>query len=234
MTDAFTYHVGEKFNEDGSVRPYPGVTIICFAQASDALYQAGVQVQAGLQQQPYGHKFALLPPPSFHMTVFSLILDAQRDPSYWSPSLPLDAPLAQADAFFEARVAAVPPPAGLRMCLTYIGGRGLSFRLSPADEHTYDALRAYRAHIAQATGVRHPDHDTYEFHLTLAYNLQVLTHEENQAFGRWRTAQGEALRCAVGIFAPLPPVLTFFDDMFRFVPWQERHTLVSRSAPASV
>jgi hypothetical protein len=234
MTNTFTYHVGEKFNEDGSVRQYPGVTIICFAQPSDALYQAGVQVQEGLLQQPYGHKFALLPPSSFHMTVFSLILDAYREPAYWTPLLSLDAPLAEADAFFEERVATVPPPDKLRMCLTYIGGRGLSFRLSPADEHTYDALRAYRGQIAQATGVRYPDHDTYEFHLTLAYNLRVLTDEEAQAFGRWRAAQGEALRCAVGVFAPPPPVLTFFDDMFRFVPSHERHTLVSRAASSSV
>ncbi len=228
MTPHYTYHVGEKFHEDGSVRTYPGATVICFASPDDAIYQAGEGLQADLLVQPYGGKFALLPPSSFHMTVFSLILDAKRIPSEWSDQMRLDSSLALMDSFFIKMTATVPPPAQLRMCMTWIGGRGLSFRLSPADEATYLALREYRQRLSQATGVRHPDFDTYEYHLTLAYQLQVLTPDEEAAFRAWRDAQGERLRCEIGVFATPAPMLTFFDDMFRFVPTDERASLSTR------
>lgn len=224
----YTHHVGEKFHEDGSVRQYPGSTVICFADPDSALYQAGITVQDALSAQPFGHKFALLPPSSFHMTVFSLILDARRVLPLWSVFLPVDTPLKQMDQFFIERVAAVDPPDNFRMCLTYIGGKGLSFRLSPADEGTYEALRDYRGRISEVTGVRYPDHDTYEFHLTLAYNLIVLTDDENRAFAEWKLKLGEALRCEVGVFDTGAPQLTFFDDMFAFLTIDQCHLLRSR------
>jgi hypothetical protein len=228
MTTHYTYHVGEKFHEDGSVRTYPGATVICFASPDDAICRAGERLQAELRAQPYGGKFALLPPSSFHMTVFSLLLDAKRTREEWSMRMPLDSPLAEMDAFFVLTVATVPPPRSFRMCTTFVGGHGLSFRLSPADEATYLALRAYRSLLSGATGVRHPDFETYEYHLTLAYQLQVLTPDEERAFRAWRDAQGDALRCELGVFETPPPVLTFFDDMFRFVPQEEYATLTTR------
>lgn len=227
-TNTYTYHVGEKFHADGSVRAYPGSTIICFADPESAIYQAGVSVQTALSEQAFGYKFALLPPSSFHMTVFSLILDAQRVLPLWSAFLPVDTPLAQMDDFFMERVATVVPPDNFRMCLTYIGGKGLSFRLSPADEDTYRALHDYRGRIAAATGVRYPDHDTYEFHLTLAYNLITLSDDENRAFAEWKLNLGEALRCDIGVFDTGTPQLTFFDDMFAFLTADQRHRLHSR------
>jgi hypothetical protein len=228
MTPQYTHHVGEKFYADSSARAYPGVTIICFASLDDAIYKAGMRLQAGLLAQPFGTKFALLPPTSFHMTVFSLILDAKRIASEWSSQMPLDTPLTNMDRFFSETVATVIPPAGFRMCMTWIGGRGLSFRLSPADEATYLALRNYRAQVSEATGVRHPDYETYEYHLTLAYQLQVLSSEEEAAFRTWRDAQGEVMRGEIGVFQTPPPMLTFFDDMFRFVPKADYATLTTR------
>jgi hypothetical protein len=162
------------------------------------------------------------------MTVFSLILDAKRTPEEWSARMALDAGLPEMDAFFVRMVETVTPPHQLRMCMTWIGGRGLSFRLSPADEATYLALRDYRNQLSETTGVCHPDFETYEYHLTLAYGLQVLTPDEESAFRQWRDAQGEALRCEIGVFETPAPVLTFFDDMFRFVRKEDYATLTTR------
>lgn len=222
MTSAYTYHVGEKFHADGSAREYPGVTIICFADSASPIYQAGERLQAELQTLPYAHKFGLLPPSSFHMTVFSLICDHRRTPDQWSARLPLDAPLAEVDRFFIQALAPVTPPSGFRMVMTYLGGWGLSFRLSPADEGTYEALRAYREQVSEATGVRYPDHNTYEFHMTLAYQLIALDAEEKADYAARRLAWGEKLRCEIGVFETGVPVLTFFEDMFAFTPERQR------------
>lgn len=227
MTE-YTYHVGEKFFEDGSVRAYPGNSVICFANPASPIYQAGEAVQKQLLEQPYGFKFALLPPSSFHMTVFSLILDQQRVPEFWSSQLPLDARLEDVDQFFISTIATVDAPQQLRMCPTYLGGRGLSIRLSAADEMTNVALVKYRNKLADATGVRYPDHDTYKFHLTLAYQLMTLSDDETRAFANFRLGLENSLRCDVGVFETEAPMLTFFDDMFRFEPTDKRNLLYSR------
>jgi hypothetical protein len=114
------------------------------------------------------------------------------------------------------------------MVMTFIGGWGMSFRLSPADEATYFALRNYREQLAAATGVRHPDHETYEFHLTLAYQLQQLTEDEVADYRALRDDLAHTMRSEISIFEANTPLLTFFDDMFRFVPEAARYTLASR------
>jgi len=224
----YTFHVGEKFEADGSLRRYPGSTVICFTDSASAFYQAGEQVQAQLMAQPYGHKFACLPPSSFHMTVFSLICHERNIPDQWAAELPLDATLAESDEFFIPRVQAVPAPNNFRMVMTYLGGSGLSFVLSPADAETDLALWDYRQRLSVASGVRYPDHDSYRFHMTLAYNLIKLNDEETHAFAQWRRELGERLRGALGVLELGAPQLTLFDDMGAFYPLDQRHLLQSR------
>jgi hypothetical protein len=229
MTHDYTYHVGEKFNPDGSARAYPGVTIICFAHPSSKIYQAGEQVQDALKALPFHHKFGLLPPSSFHMTVFSLICDQRRTTDEWSSKIAQDIPLIDADQFFIEAVSPIPPPSSFRMVMTYIGGWGMSFRLSPADEATYFALQTYRDQVSRASGVRYPDHLTYEYHLTLAYQLITLTDAEFDEYAAFRLYWGEKLRGEIGVFETPTPMLTFFEDMFAFVAVDHRHILPSRA-----
>ncbi|MBL8130637.1 MAG: DUF1868 domain-containing protein [Anaerolineae bacterium] len=228
MSDQYTYHVGEKFNEDGSPRSYPGVTIICFPDPASSIYRAGEALQAELSALPFAHKFGLLPPSSFHMTVFSLICEPRRTPEEWSSRLPLDAPLSQVDQFFIDTVPLVPAPDNFRMVMTFLGGWGLSFRLSPADEETYTGLRNYRRDLSLATGVRYPDHDAYEFHLTLAYQIIHLNEDERRIYAELRRRRGDELRGEIGVVNTGKPVLTFFEDMTAFVAVEERLALPSR------
>jgi hypothetical protein len=228
MSAEYTFHVGEKFHPDGRPRSYPGSTVICPLDPASPIYRAGVELQAELAALPFGHKFALLPPASFHMTVFSLICDQQRVRELWSSRLPLDAPLEETDRFFIEAVTPVTPPPGLRMALTFIGGWGMSFRLCPADETTYFALKNYRELLSRATGVRYPDHDSYEFHITLAYSLQWLDEDEAAAYLDFRTRRGDHLRRQIDVVALEAPALTFFEDMFAFVPAAARFDLPSR------
>jgi hypothetical protein len=164
------------------------------------------------------------------MTVFSLICDQRRDPAEWSSHLAIDAPLVETDRFFIEALAPLSAPPGFRMIMNFIGGWGMSFVLSPADENTFFRLRTYRNQLSRASGVRYPDHDTYIFHMTLAYLLIMLTPDEAEHYLAWRTARGDALRDQIGVFETGAPLLTFFEDMFAFVPTEQRHTLPSRAA----
>lgn len=227
----YTDTVGKKFYPDGRVRLFPGNTVIAFGDSADCnAYMQARWVQARLLELPCADKFTLLPASSFHMTIIQLICDQARRAEHWSSRMPLETPLAVMDQFFIQTVPAVPAPTNFRMTFQrlQVGAVGMSIRLSPADESTAAALQAYRDAVADITGVRFPDHDTYAFHISLAYQIQHLTPAEQPAFAEFVQQVNAHLNRAFGLFDSGPPVLTFFDDMFQFVPVKLRHTLVSR------
>ncbi|HQZ98964.1 MAG TPA: DUF1868 domain-containing protein [Thermoflexales bacterium] len=230
----YTPEVGRKFYADGLPREFPGNTIICFAQPGSAAYALACGLMDDVRALPFAHKFALLPPSSLHMTTIELLCDQNRRPEKWSAQLPLDAPLEETDQFFLRTAPGVPAPATFHM--RYAGVRqrpGLSITLLPASDDDARALREYRDAIARATGVRFPDHDTYRFHISLAYLLMELEPDEELALAALFAEREPILREKFGVFQTGQPQLVFFDDMFRFVPASERGGLRTRGKTAA-
>jgi hypothetical protein len=225
MTNApqYTREVGRKFHADGSPRRFPGNTIICFVYPQSPIGQAASAFQEDLRRQTFGAKFVPLPPSSFHMTVMELLCDQVREPERWSSQLALDVALTTTDAFFQERVPAISTPSRLTMSVDGLLHRGgLMFTLQPADATVAAALRDYRAAVAAATGVRFPDHDSYGFHISLAYRLLQLDAAEEEALSALCDTWATRLRSAGATISLDPPMLTFFEDMFRFSPEPER------------
>lgn len=177
---------------------------------------------------PCQDKFAFLPPDSFHMTVSDLVCDQVRIPQKWSRFLSLDASLEACDRFFISNVPTVPTPAGFRMRYKFIR-KHATIELEAADAYTQQSLREYRHQISDVTGVRHPNHDRYNFHISLAYELIELTPEEEAERQATFAKIDARLEKTFGIFETSSPQLTFFDDMFKFVPENARHTLTTRN-----
>lgn len=225
----FTAEVGRKFHADGLPRRFAGNTIVCMLDPAGAQYRLACRLQDRLRAQPFGRKFSLLPPDSLHMTVIELLLDEVRRPDKWSARLPLDAPLSATDRFFLQTVPRVPAPPAFRMRYQRVScHRNIGIHLEPADAASAAAVRGYRDAVSAATGVRFPDHDTYQFHISLAYRLIELDQAEDAALARLFSESDADARSAFGLFEPGPPQLSFFDDMFRFVPAGERLALGSR------
>lgn len=225
-----TPHVGEKFNADGSVRTFPGNTVICFAHPDEPLYQLTAWAQARLLEVPFAHKYAPLPPSSFHMTVMPMLCDQVRTPDQWSEHLPLDCSLAEADAFIGERVNSITPPENFRMAFDRIAARGgISIDLIPADHDTAVALWTYRNALAEATGIHVPDHNSYGFHLSLAYKITELTPAEHWQLLQYLDECNTYIRSRVDDFNTRRPYMTYFDDMFQFVTADERHLLHTRN-----
>ena len=225
----YTYHIGEKFHADGDVRTYPGNTVICFANPDDVPYQEAVRIQQLVKDLAIFPKVVLMPASSLHMTVMGLLLDATRQPEYWTSHLPPTTPLEETDCYFIQQLAHVTFPDNFRMKFGGFGNHNyLSFDLIPADEDTHQSIWELREEIAQATGVREPDFAEYGFHMTLGYNLQVFTEAEQAEFDAFKVRINAELTESFGIFNTGKPMLTFFDDMFRFAPIAERHTLHTR------
>lgn len=222
--------VESKFDKNGHVLQFPGNTIICFADPQSSAYQEAEWAQQHLAKQPYAHKFAMLPPSSFHMTVIELLCDDVRQVERWSSHLPLDSPLAETDEYFIQTVARVAPPSNFRMVFSHLslGTVGLSLTLTPADDETASALQNYRDAIAEVTGVRFPDHSSYVFHLSLAYRIIQLSDKEAQQLETVAQQINQRLSEHFGVLNTGQPVLTFFDDMFAFYTTDQRYKLKSR------
>ena len=220
--------VGQKFHADGTVRAFPGNTIICFMESDSHAYRQVDWLQTEMQKLPFAHKFSFLPPSSFHMTVMELLCDQVRVGERWSAGLSLAAPLAEMDTYFMARVPQVPPPTKLRMRFTGIYQQSLALYLKPADEETAVSLQSYRAAVSEQTAVRFPDHDSYAYHISIAYRLYHLTDAEESALEERLQQINQQLHENFGFFEPSPPQLTFFDDMFAFYPVSQRHLLTTR------
>ncbi len=227
----YTDTVGKKFYADGRVRTHPGSTVICFTDPRSPYYAGSQWVQAQFTDLPFSSKYTMLPPSSFHMTVFSLIIHEIPDRRFWSRELPLDATLEASDQFFIDRVRLVPRPTNFQMRFKELGGsEGLSMTVVPADGATYDTLWRYRQRLSEYTGVRYPDHAEYEFHLSLAYKIVQLTPEEEHQRLLFLESANAYLRRTLGVLDAGAPYLTFFDDMFRFAKIGERMTLPMRMA----
>ena len=99
------YDVNRKFNADGSVRPFPGNTMISHIPLATPPSDALIAVRDTLKRYPFSHGLAFTPPSSYHMTVFEGVIDALRTPGYWPADLPANAPLDVCTRHFEEKLA---------------------------------------------------------------------------------------------------------------------------------
>lgn len=185
--------VGRKFSADGRVLPFEGNTIICHlpqqgsgSEAFDAL----LDIYRALPGGSWARKMTALPPSSYHMTIFGGANDKARRYPLWPAGLPLDMPMTECDRILGERLRAFrlgdeASPYRMRVNpeAPSAGETPLTVRLLPADAGTEARLRRLRDRLAEATGIREPDHDRYRFHITLGYQFAALTPEEDAA---WR------------------------------------------------
>ena len=220
---AFTHHVGIKFHEDGSVMPFSGNTIICFVAPDTRLMSELLWMRERLRAMRCADHIGFLPPSSYHMTTFELLTDYWRQPQRWTSALPLDAPIPATDAFFQAVVPRVPAPDAFLMRFSGVEpGSPATMHLEPADEATRAALRAYRDALAAATGIRFPNHDTYQYHITLGYKLAEFDDAALTELNATLEIVNARLRASLPPFRLGPPQLVFFNDMAEFTLSPER------------
>lgn len=219
----YTNAVGTKFHENGSVRHYPGNTIICPVDPQSKVFKEALWVQSQLKETPFFHKIALLPPDSFHMTVFELLCDQVRVPDYWSQFLSRFASLQETDEFFKNQFAEMSLPPNFDMRFDYLEvGKNFTIYLLPLNRAVEDSIRGLRNYFSKKMGIRFPDHDDYRFHISLAYGIEELTAEETGLAKQIESRLHEHLNQHFGFFQTGTPQLTFFHDMFAFLPSIER------------
>lgn len=217
--------VGRKFMADGRVRGFAGNTIISpVPQQGDgyAVFDRLLDIYRDLPGHAFARKITALPTSSYHMTIFGGADDQARQPGLWPEGVPLDAPMARCNAILAERLkgfrmGAAPP---FRMVVDDHNPPDkvspVTLQLRPVDAQENAKLRQVRDRLADALKIRAPDHDRYQFHITIAYQIDWFTPEEQADYAAALQGWRRALQRQNVVFSFGAPEYCVFEDMFAF------------------
>ena len=212
--------VGTKFHPDGSVRRFAGNTFVSATGPGHPAHSALREVADRLAASEAGDRLALLPPSSYHMTVFEGINDQVRAVDRWPVELPLDATLDEANAFFADRLAGFEAgdvgPFRLGATGLHVGDVGIYIALEPRDDVENGRLRGLRDRLRDRLGFSKPGHETYRFHISLAYWIRHP--RPSPTWDMQRAGLDELTRRLLPEIEVPAPDFCHFDDMFAFPP----------------
>ena len=209
--------IGKKFHEDGSAVAYPGNTVVSDATPETAAYRVMSECLSMLQEAGVDDLFIPLPKDSYHMTVIRGVNDLVRNEAFWPAALPMDASMAAVDDYMAAAIGQEANPGPMRMRFGEARITEEDFRISmiPADDAQERVLRQYRDQVADAIGLRLPGHETYTFHITLAYTWRLPDEAQQRVINDLK-ARMDTLLAGQPVVELHPPHAAFYRDMLSF------------------
>ena len=212
--DAPPRHLGTRFNEHGEFLAEAGNTVVCHLADGSRTQQAIFDVRRRLLAMPEASHLAFTPVSSLHMTVFQGIIEFRRAWPYWPKEMPEDTSIDAMTDYYLERLRTFSALPAFAMQVTGVRPLGLTLKgVTPEDDRI---VAMWRDAFAEAFGYRHPDHDSYEFHITLAYIVRWL---DPSCLPRWQTVLDECLedlRSAAPVIEMRPPAFCEFRDMKQF------------------
>ena len=209
--------ITQKFEPDGRLLPFPGSTIICPLSPESALHRALLRLSSDLQGTGFASLYAMLPPTSWHMTIFEGVSDKIRKPGLWPESLALYAPLESCTTLFKQKLRdfdlRTEPPFRMAVYGFEPLEDGIALRVVPASPSEERRLRQLRDRLSTLLGTRYPGHDHYSFHVSVSYMLRYLNKQQHKDI--WTFLQGYISNMPEYFELGAPEFCTF-DDMFAF------------------
>lgn len=207
-------HLGSRFNADGEFLTDAGNTVVCHLVEGSQTEKAIITTRQRFLDMAEAPQLAFTPISSLHMTVFQGVNDLRRMLPYWPSEMPLDASVDVMTDYYRDRLSAFPALPAFNMQVTGLRPVGLVMKGATAEDERIVAL--WRDTFADFFGYRHPDHDTYEFHITLSYIIRWF---EPECLPRWQAMldeELEKLRAAAPVIEMRPPAFCEFKDMNHF------------------
>lgn len=213
--------VGKKFSPDGAPLSCPGFTTVCHVDPSSDAFVALVAAQERLKAGPLAGAFTFMPPDSLHMTIFEGVIDYSRTQTRWPQHLPTDAPIGQVAEDARSRLQ------GRNLETTFVARpvevfAGFSVGMTGATEVEETRLRQTRNTLRDALNIHRPDHDSYQFHITLAYLLRWLSVEEARQVIALSREVTETLLAQIPELTLGPIELCQFETMHHFEEMKNR------------
>lgn len=211
--------IGKKFHEDGSVRYFPGNTVVAPIRPGNPAYDVMVKLRQMVIDADLEQNLILLPEDSYHMTVLDCLVFENRAPEYWPAGLAPDASMEEADDYISAAVATAPNPGPVRMRFDRlrVSENTAVALLVPDGAEEEKKLWDFRDAATDAIGMRVPNYRKYRFHISLGYILQIPEGESVQKVEELVT-QADTLLAQQPAFLTGVPHMAFFRDMMAFSP----------------
>ena len=209
--DTPPWHLGTRYDAAGTFLPEPGNTVVCHLVSGSATEQALANARAQYQAMPDAGKLAFTPVNSYHMTLFQGIIEGRRKLPYWPSDMALDAPIEAMTAHYMDKLAAFEPATPFAVELIEALPNGLIVAGVTADDR--DAMAEWRNRFAEAFGYRHPNHDSYEFHITMAYMIDWIDDDAIPAWTAMLNDVAAEIRAAAPVLELRAPAFCSFADM---------------------
>jgi len=183
-----------RFSPEGDVQRFPGNTTLCHLPHNSPLLPGLHDLYKSVASNPTLQScIHLLPPDSWHMTVLDGVLERNRDdPRLW-PAGNVYLPLDECTRLFAERLQALghsleseglAPPYRMKVRSFDPLVNGIGLEVIGATVEEEQRMRRLRDRIADTMGFRAPNHDTYCFHISVAYLLRHLSQQERRELER--------------------------------------------------
>ena len=186
--DAPPPRLGIRYDAEGNFLTEPGNTIVCHLARRSASEAAMLQVRERLLTLPGADGLAFTPAASLHMTLFQGVIDTRRQHPFWPADIPLNLSIDLMTRRMMTRLDGFDGCGPFSIKATGVTPTGLT--VEGVSEQDRRVMQAWRDKLAQTFGYRHPDHDSYAFHITFAYVIRGLP---DAAAAQWQWALDESL-----------------------------------------
>lgn len=212
--DGVPNHLGRRYDSSGRFLMEQGNTVVCHLVSGSESEKAIAAARQRYLETAEAQSLAFTADTSLHMTLFQGIIDSRRELPFWAHDVPVETPVDDMTAIFMDRLAGFKPGPAFRMEVTHATPLGLV--LDGVSMEDRAALKAWRDRLANLFGYRHPDHDTYTFHITFAYMLRYFHDAE---ILRWQPFLDQIvadIRQRAPVIELNPPAFCSFEDMNHF------------------
>jgi hypothetical protein len=209
-----------KFHADGTPRPFAGNTVICHLPQQSKLRDAITRIHDDFVKHSFAHKLGILPPDSYHMTIYPGAEDQERNS--WPADVPRNASMQECTRIVLERMKKFRLQCELPLRMRIDSEKTIgsptagALQLVGADEAEERKLRTLRDRLVEAFRFRDVDHDKYEFHIMLAYQLDQFTDKERSEYRSILQRRLPLIMAAYPILEWGIPEFCTFTDMSRF------------------
>jgi len=207
-------HLGTRYNSTGTFLRERGNTVVCHLADGSATSEVLLDLRERYLRMPGAGKLAFTAASSLHMTLFQGIIETRRALPYWPSDVPVETPVDDMTGIFMDRLAGFPP--GEAFAVEVIQATPIGLTLDGVTERDRAILKDWRYRLADLLGYRHPDHDSYVFHITFAYMIERF---DDATLAVWVPFLDEMSR-EIARRAPIielrAPAFCAFDDMNHF------------------
>lgn len=207
-------YLGTRYDETGTFLSDPGNTIVSHLVPGSATEAVLLEAREKYRAMADAGDFAFTAASSLHMTLFQGILDRRRAQPYWPDDLPLDMPVAETTAEFITRLEGFAP--GPRFAVEVVEATPLGLTVDGVTAEDRAALAQWRNRLADVFGYRHPDHESYVFHITFAYPIRWLADERVGAWADMLSEVKESIKAQAPVLELRAPAFCAFQDMNHF------------------